>query len=185
MAYGGAQERYGVIPDLVAYGKAFGGGLPIGAFGGRADIMELVREDRLGAATYVWTASTLGGNPVSCAAANAALAIYRAPNTYTHLNSLGEYFRSALRRTLQDSGRPGQIIGDGPLAQIALTAAPVTDYRSLLTADRVKARAIMLALVGERIFLNPMGTKLYLSLAHDESACDEFCDRLTTVLRRI
>ena len=69
LAYGGAQEFYGVLPDLVAYGKALGGGLPIGAFGGRADIMAVVREDRLGRDRYVWVASTLGGNPISAGAA--------------------------------------------------------------------------------------------------------------------
>ena len=68
LAYGGAQEYYGVIPDLVAYGKALGGGYPIGAFGGRADVMDQVREDRLGGPDYVWVASTLGGNPISTAA---------------------------------------------------------------------------------------------------------------------
>ncbi len=62
LAYGGAQEYYGVIPDLVGYGKALGGGYPIGAFGGRSEIMDLVREDGLGSERYVWVASTLGGN---------------------------------------------------------------------------------------------------------------------------
>ncbi len=80
LAYGGAQEYYGVTPDLVAYGKALGGGCPIGAFGGRQDIMELVREDRMGEArqTYVWVASSTGGNPVSASAALATLGVLRA-----------------------------------------------------------------------------------------------------------
>jgi glutamate-1-semialdehyde aminotransferase len=73
LAVAGAQERYGVVPDLVAYGKALGGGHPLGAYGGRGDIMDIVREERLGGDEYVWTASTLGGNPVSCAAALALL----------------------------------------------------------------------------------------------------------------
>ena len=68
LALGGAQERYGVVPDLVAYGKAIGGGFPLGIYGGRADVLDLVREERMGRDDYVWTASTVGGNPVSCAA---------------------------------------------------------------------------------------------------------------------
>jgi glutamate-1-semialdehyde 2,1-aminomutase len=183
LAYGGAQEKYGVVPDLVAYGKALGGGLPIGAFGGRADVMDIVREDRANVEPdYVWTASTLGGNPVSCAAANAALSVYRAPGVYNHLNDLGEFFRESLRRALHDQGHTGQVIGDGPLAQIVFTDKPVFDYRSTIAGDRAKARAMMLALFEKDIFINPMGTKLYLSLAHDQDACREFVTRLRTVL---
>lgn len=186
LAYGGAQEKYGVIPDLVAYGKALGGGLPIGAFGGRADIMDIVREDKAGTdADYVWTASTLGGNPVSCAAANAALAFYRTPGTYDRLHALGEHFRDGLRKALRDTGHTGQVIGDGPLGQIVFSSEPVFDYRSTIKGNRAKARAMMLALFENDIFINPMGTKLYLSLAHDEPACTEFCARLARVLRTI
>ncbi len=185
LAYGGAQERYGVVPDLVAYGKALGGGMPIGAYGGRADIMELVREDRLGHRGYMWTASTLGGNPVSCAAALAALGVYRRPGTYERLFAMGEYFREGLRCELVHSGHPGQVIGDGPLAQIVFSTESMVDSRSMLSADRERGRAMMLALVEEGVFLNPMGTKLYLSLAHDEAVCDEFCRRLARVLARL
>jgi glutamate-1-semialdehyde 2,1-aminomutase len=182
MAYGGAQEKYGVIPDLVAYGKALGGGYPIGAFGGKAEILDRVREDRLGSAEYVWTASTLGGNPVSCAAASAALDIYRKPDTYTRLFALGEYLRDGMRRVTSSRGIPAHILGDGPLAQIAFIDGPVHNSRSLLKADRARARTTMLGLFQRGVFLNPMGTKLYLSLAHEESHIDEFCRRLAATL---
>ena len=87
LAYGGAQEYYGVVPDLIAYGKALGGGYPIGAFGGRTDIMEWTNEHRIGGSDYVWMASTLGGNPISTAAANAALGVFRQPGTYENTMS--------------------------------------------------------------------------------------------------
>lgn len=184
LAFGGAQEYYGVVPDMVAYGKAFGGGLPIGAFGGRADIMDLCREDAAGVREdYVWTASTLGGNPVSCAAARAALGVYRTPGTYQKLHGIGEYFRAGLRRTLADTGHIGQVIGDGPLGQIVFSAHPVFDYRTTIAGDRTKSRKMMLGLFERDIFINPMGTKFYLSLAHDEAACDEFFGRLKGVLK--
>jgi glutamate-1-semialdehyde 2,1-aminomutase len=93
LAYGGAQEYYGVVPDLVAYGKALGGGYPIGAFGGRRDVMDLVNEHHIGGDRYVWMASTLGGNPISTAAANAALTVLRRPRTYERLHALGHWFR--------------------------------------------------------------------------------------------
>lgn len=102
LAYGGAQEYYGVVPDLVAYGKALGGSYPIGAFCGRRDIMALVSEHMIGEERYVWMASTLGGNPVSTAAANAALSVLRRPGTYERLHALGERFRESLRTVLRE-----------------------------------------------------------------------------------
>ena len=114
LAYGGAQEYYGVVPDLVAYGKGLGGGYPVGAFGGRADIMELVREDRLGRDTYVWTASTTGGNPVSMAAARAVLRLLRGEGIYPRLHALGRYLRDGMERVLAERQQRAQVIGDGP-----------------------------------------------------------------------
>jgi glutamate-1-semialdehyde 2,1-aminomutase len=176
LAYGGAQEYYGVIPDLVAYGKALGGGLPIGAFGGRREIMDLVREDRFGQENYVWTASTLGGNPVSSAAAISALGVYRMEGAYATLHRLGRYLRDHLRQALNNRGIAAEVIGDGPLAQFVFTAETPRDYRSSRHTDSRLARRVMLELFSRGIFLNPMGTKLYLSLAHTEADCDEFGD---------
>ena len=182
LAYGGAQAYYGVVPDLVAYGKALGGGFPIGAFGGRGEVMDLVREDRLGRETYVWTASSLGGNPVSAAAARAALAVFAEPGTYDRLHRLGAYLRDGMRRVLAERGREAQVIGDGPLAQVVFTDRPVRDYRASRAGDAGAGRAVMLGLFRRGVFLNPMGTKLYLSLAHDEAACDDFLERFGEAL---
>jgi glutamate-1-semialdehyde 2,1-aminomutase len=176
LAYGGAQEYYGVTPDLVAYGKALGGGLPLGAFGGRRDVMSLVCEDRLGESDYVWTASTLGGNPVSAAAASAALAIYRADGVYEQLHRMGAYLRRLMQSVLEARGVAAQVIGDGPLAQVVLADGEPRDYRSSRHRDSATARRLMLELFERGVFLNPMGTKLYLSLAHDEAACDQFAE---------
>lgn len=184
LAYGGAQEYYGVVPDLVAYGKALGGGYPIGAFGGRADVMQLVCEDRLGREPYVWTASTLGGNPITCAAARAALRVLSQPGVYSRLHQLGRFLRDGMRRVLTDQGVPGQIIGDGPLAQVIFSTEPISDYRSTARSDRVRARAVMLELFRSGVFLNPMGTKLYVSLAHDETVCEEFLSHFAAALRQ-
>lgn len=187
LAYGGAQEYYGVVPDLVAYGKALGGGFPIGAYGGRADIMELVREDRLGTPSYVWTASSLGGNPISTTAAGAALAVFREAGAYEHLHATGTYLREGMRQVLRARGVAGQIIGDGPLAQVVFTSEeqPVLDYRATRGANVQANRAVMLGLFKRGVFLNPMGTKLYLSLAHDEAVCDAFLDRFDDALAAV
>ena len=185
LASGGAQEYYGVIPDLVAYGKALGGGYPIGAFGGRADIMGLVREEQLGQPGYVWVASTLGGNPISTAAARAALGVFAEPDCYQRLHDLGRYLRQGLGRVLNEHQDTAQVIGDGPLAQVVFSADPVFDYRSTKRGDSDKGRSLMLALFRRKIFLNPMGTKLYLSVAHTQSLCDMFLERFADALQAV
>ena len=187
LAYGGAQAYYGVVPDLIAYGKALGGGYPIGAFGGRRAIMDLVREERLGRQTYVWTASTLGGNPVSMRAASAALRVLKQPGMHEQLHTIGAYLRAGMQAVLEASGVSGQIIGDGPLAQVVFTSEtePVRDYRATQRGNRAAKRAVMLGLFERGIFLNPMGTKLYLSCCHDETVCNAFLDRFDDTLKAV
>ena len=181
-APGGAQQFYGVTPDLAAYGKALGGGFPIGAYAGRADLMDAVNEHRLPGPGYAWSASTTGGNPVSCAAALATLDLLCQPGIHDHLHQLGRDFRRRLVETLAHSPFPAQVLGEGPIAQIAFTPHPVTDHDSYLASDRVLGRKLMLGLVQRGIFLNPMGTKLYLSLAHTPTEIDGFCSALRDTL---
>ncbi|MEQ8848036.1 aspartate aminotransferase family protein [Botrimarina sp.] len=185
LAYGGAQERYGVTPDLVAYGKALGGGLPIGVFGGREDVMRLSSEHRHGKATYVWTASTLGGNPLSSTAALATLDVLGEDGVYDRLYAMGSHLRDGMRELLAERSIDACVLGEGPLAQIAFTDAPARDYRSSQHSDKAAARRLMLELFRRGVFLNPMGTKLYLSLAHDESVCDELLERLGGALDEV
>lgn len=183
-APGGAQEYYGVTPDLVAYGKALGGGFPIGAYGGRADVMEAVSEHRLPGPNYAWSASTGGGNPVTAAAANATLDILNEDGVYERLHAHGRRLRESMRGVLADAGESAQVLGDGPLAQVAFAEAPVTDHRSWRASDGARGRAVMLELLRDGVFLNPMGTKLYLSIAHDVAEIDAFADHFATALRR-
>jgi glutamate-1-semialdehyde 2,1-aminomutase len=181
LAYGGAQEYYGVRPDLATLGKALGGGHPIGVVAGRADIMDLVREDRMGDPRYVWFASSIGGNPISTAAACATLAELRRPNTYARLFSLGDRLRSGLEAIIKDAGIAAQVQGDGPLAAVVFTERAVVDYRTAHASNRELARAYLLGLFRRGIFLNPMSTKLYLSLAHTDADIERFLEaaRLT------
>jgi glutamate-1-semialdehyde 2,1-aminomutase len=147
--------------------------------------MDLVNEHRIGSDSYVWMASTLGGNPISTAAAGAALGVFRQPGTYERLHALGHDFRESLRKVLRERQIIAQVIGDGPLAQIVFSDRKVNDYRSTARGDKVRARKMMLGLFGRGVFINPMGTKLYLSVAHDEAICAAFCDRLDDTLAAI
>ncbi len=182
LALGGAQEYYGVAPDLVAYGKGLGGGFPIGAYGGRADVMDVVSEHRLPGPRYAWSASTTGGNPVSAAAALATLEILAEDGVYPRLHGAGAELRRLMSEVLDERGETAQVLGDGPLAQVAFTREPVTDHRSWKSSDRARGRALMLALLERDVFLNPMGTKLYLSLAHDDAALRSFAERFSDAL---
>jgi len=182
LALGGAQEYYGVTPDLVAYGKALGGGFPLGAYGGCAELMDVVSEHRLPGPRYVWSASTGGGNPVSATAALATIEVLSERGIYAGFHHAGAQLRRQMAEVLDAQGETGQILGDGPLAQVAFSAQPVTDQRSWLASDRARGRAVMLALLKAGVFLNPMGTKLYLSLAHDAKAIAEFGQHFANAL---
>jgi glutamate-1-semialdehyde 2,1-aminomutase len=144
--------------------------------------MEVVNEHRLPRPDYLWSASTTGGNPVSCAAALAFLDLMAEPGIYPRLHQLGQRFRQTLAHTFDQAGVPAQILGDGPIAQFALSSRPVTDQTSWLASDRARARLILLDLLRRGVFLNPMGTKLYLSLAHEEATLDRFAERLAQSL---
>jgi len=183
LAYGGAQQYYGVRPDLAALGKALGGGYPLGAVVGRADVMDLVREDRIGDDRYVWFASSLGGSAVSTAAGLAALAVLRTEGSYDQLFDAGARVRAGLGAALTDSGIEATVQGDGPLAAVVFTKGPVRDYRDTLGADRTRSRAFLLGLFRRGIFLNPMSTKFYLSLAHRREDIAAFLDAVRETLR--
>ena len=183
LALGGAQEYYGVSPDLVAYGKGLGGSFPIGVFGGRADVMEAVNEQRLPGPNYAWSASTTGGNPVSSAAALATIDVFSEPGFYDRLHAMGRQLREQLGQALAQVGETAQVLGDGPLAQSVFLDRPVQSHRDWLAADRKRGRAVMFELLRRGVFLNPMGTKLYLSLAHTEADLDEFTTHFAAALQ--
>jgi len=185
LAYGGAQEYYGVVPDLAAFGKAMGGGYPIAAICGRADILDLCTEDRMGEERYTWFASTLAGNPVSASASLATLRELRKPGTYDQLHGLGRQLREGFKKLLQELRISGQVLGDGPLCQVLFIEEPVRDYRTAFKANREKGRQFVLELFKNGIFLNPMGTKLYLSLAHTDEDLQKMLDISREALKKI
>jgi glutamate-1-semialdehyde 2,1-aminomutase len=185
LAYGGAQEYYGVVPDIAAMGKALGGGYPVGAIVGRADILDLCIEGNLGQDKYVWFASTLGGNPVTATAALSTLEELRKPGTYERLFKMGAILRDGFRSILSELDITAKVLGDGPLCALAFTGEDVVDYRSSFRADSSKARALVLGLFRNGIFLNPMSTKLYISLAHGTEEIEAIHSAGRKVLREI
>lgn len=168
LAYGGAQEKYGVIPDLATYGKAIAGGYPLAAVAGRRDIMDVTRPERRGKEPLAHLGGTMNGNPLAASAGLATLNVLQTEGVYDHLYRVTELLKDGLKQVAWAHGEKIQIVGEGPVFQIFFTDAAPGDYPAVLQSDRSRARQFGLNLFDEGIFLNP-GEKFYVSLAHDEA----------------
>lgn len=135
LAYGGAQEHYGVVPDLCALGKSMSGGHPITAVCGRADIMSQVDPARLATGDHVRQTGTFSGNPISAVASLATLQELRRDGTYDRLFATGGQLMEALRQLLRAAGIPAQVTGEPPAFEVWFTEQEITDFRSTLSAD--------------------------------------------------
>jgi len=172
LAWGGAQERYGVVPDLACYGKAMAGGYSLSAVVGRKELMELADPAHKARGKYCFLSGTLTGNPVACAAGLAALNVLGQAGVYDRLHELGQRLTDGLRRVGAARGVPLQALGDGPVLQVYFTDhQPLRNHRDLLHADRNKAVRFCHELIRRGIYCTP-GGKLYLSLAHSDADVD-------------
>jgi glutamate-1-semialdehyde 2,1-aminomutase len=138
LAYGGAQERYGVAPDLCAIGKSISSGFPFAATCGRADLLALLDPARRGRGDYVAYTGTYSGNSVSTAAALAAVRELKRPGTYERLYEIGVRLMDGLRDALRSAGVPAQLVGEPPAFEVWFSRDPVVDFRSSLAADRAR-----------------------------------------------
>lgn len=184
LAWGGAQEVYGVVPDLAAYGKIIGGGLPLAAVAGRRDVMELSNPRKKGAPDYVYASGTLSGNPLSAAAGLATLEVLRRPGAYARLQAVGEMVRTGLRDIAARLGIAAQVPGRGPLANIYFTADPVVDYRSSLKADSRLTQQLGRGLLHRGVLTN-LSAKIYLSLAHSDADVQQMLQAFEDSLREL
>jgi glutamate-1-semialdehyde 2,1-aminomutase len=174
LGYGGAQERYGVTPDLTALGKFVGGGLSVGAFGWRADIMSVFHPED-GATDH---SGTFNGNPATMAGGVATLdALDEA--AIAELNRLGERLRAGAREVAADHDRPLTVTGDGSMFQLHCTAGPVTDVRSATGADAFAD--LFLAMRNRGVFLAPRGMG-NLSTPMGDAEVDAFLEALDASL---
>jgi glutamate-1-semialdehyde 2,1-aminomutase len=163
LAYGGAQEYYGVVPDLCTLGKVIGGGFALAAIAGRAEIMAHFDKDKVGDENFLVQIGTLSGNPVAAAAGLATMAILRRPGAYEQIHATGRELMTALGELLKGAGIPAQISGEPPLFDVVFTDEPVRDYRGTLRgADKMRH---FNALLRERGILKGE-SKYYVSLAH-------------------
>jgi glutamate-1-semialdehyde 2,1-aminomutase len=164
LAYGGAQEYYGVVPDLCTLGKVIGGGFPLAAIAGKAEIMAHFDKSKVGDENYLVQIGTLSGNPVAAAAGLATMAILKRPGAYDRIHGTGRELMGALGSLLRQAGIPSQISGEPPLFDVVFSDQPVRDYRGTLAGDAALLRRFN-SLLRERGILKGE-SKYYISLAH-------------------
>jgi glutamate-1-semialdehyde 2,1-aminomutase len=168
IAYGGAQEKYGIAADLTCLGKIIGGGLPVGAYGGRRGLMEHVAP--LGS---VYQAGTLSGNPLAVAAGLATLKALRAPGVYARLDALGARMEDGLTRAAEKAGVALTVNRVGSMLTAFFCSGPVTDYETAKRADRERYARYFHAMLARGVSLAPSQFEAaFVSLAHTEADLD-------------
>ena len=166
---GGAQTRYGVSPDLTMLGKVIGGGLPVGAYGGRRDIMDMVAP-----AGPVYQAGTLSGNPLAMAAGIATLTALKQPGLWDRLEAATARLADGLGAAARDAGAPVQQTRVGTMFCTFFSDEPVYDWHSVAHSDTDRFARFFRALLEHGVYLPPSQYEAcFLSTAHDDEALDK------------
>lgn len=170
VAKGGAQEVYGVKPDLTTFGKIIGGGLPVGAFGGRREIMQVVAPSG-----PVYQAGTLSGNPLAMAAGFAALSYIRDhPEIYVQLEKSSKYLEEGFKRNLSYVGKNYALNRVGSMMCMFFTENPVNDFKSALSSDTVLYGKYFHEMLNRGVYLAPAQFEaLFISSVHNQDDLDK------------
>jgi glutamate-1-semialdehyde 2,1-aminomutase len=169
LAPGGAQQLYGITPDLSTMGKIIGGGLPVGAYGGREDVMNSVSP-----AGPVYQAGTLSGNPIAMAAGLAMLKYLKShPNVYDYLNEISSYIISGLKRQIEQKGLPYTINHVGSMFTLFFTSERVVNFSTAKTSDTALFGKYFQAMLKRGVYLAPSQYEaLFISAAIDEKVAE-------------
>jgi glutamate-1-semialdehyde 2,1-aminomutase len=181
LAPGGAQERFGVNPDLTCFGKIIGGGLPVGAFGGRADIM-----DRLAPLGPVYQAGTLSGNPLAMAAGIAALEELVSGGAYCLLEERAEQLEAGLKDAAKSAGVPMRFNGCGSMFCGYFTGEPVWNLADALRSDRERFNKFFHGMLDAGVYLAPSQFEAgFISTAHSTEDIEKTVRTAAAVLRQV
>ena len=170
LAFGGAQEWFGIEADLVTYGKIIGAGMPVGAFGGKREIMEVIAP-----VGHVYQAGTLSGNPVAMAAGLTQLKILKNhPEIYTHMSQMGEKLYEGMKELVKKYGKPWKVNHIGSLGCIYFTDQDVENYEDAKTSDTEEFARYFHYMLEHGIHLGPSQFEaMFLSNAHTEETTKE------------
>ncbi|TNF19766.1 MAG: aminotransferase class III-fold pyridoxal phosphate-dependent enzyme [Rhodobacteraceae bacterium] len=183
LAYGGAQERYGVVPDICTLGKIIGGGFPLAALGASAEIMQHFDKAAVGAEKWLMQLGTLSGNPVAAVAGLKTMEILRREGSYDRLRSIGRRLQEIQSEALSQAGIPHRICGDETLFDLYFTQDKCRDYRSARHDDPARNDTYNAVLREHGIFKAP--GKLYPSLAVTEADFDQTRAAVAAAVRAI
>ena len=185
IAWGGAQEQYGVVPDLATYGKAMSGGFPMAAIAGRAEVMAPLDARRTSRDKLAWASGTLNGNPVSATAGNVALDILAQPGIYDHLHHIGGRLRREIKAIGQGHGFPVQTPGEDAVFGVRFT--PLEHMRTWadhLTADKELGARWAIECLRRGLLVNP-NEKFYISIAHTDADVDRTLEIVDDAFRAL
>ena len=181
LARGGAQELYGVDPDLSCFGKVIGGGLPLAAVGGRRDIM-----DCLAPLGPVYQAGTLSGNPLAVTAGIETLKLMNAPGAYERLNEAGTRLADGLRKAVRDAGVQACVNQLGSMITVFFGVEQVRDYTSAVSCDTAMFARYFHGMLERGMYLPPSQFEAaFVSLAHGEAEIDETVFAATEVMQQL
>jgi glutamate-1-semialdehyde 2,1-aminomutase len=173
IALGGAQERYGVVPDMATYGKAVSGGFPLAILAGRADVMSVLDARTQPKSKVVWATNTLNGNPICTAAGVAALDALSQPGVYEHLHHIGGRLRAGIVAAGERHGFDVQAPGEDAVFGVRFNARrPLRNWLDLTTADKELGLRWALELLRRGLLVNP-NEKFYISIAHTDDDVDK------------
>ena len=182
LAYGGAQEHYGVQPDLTALGKIVGGGFPLGAVTGRRELMESYNASIVPPDSHVPQIGTLSGNPVAAAAGLATLKELRSTD-YDEFRAVGSHLKETLRRLLNEAEVPAQVSGVDTVFEVHFTDQPITDYRSTLSGSREVARLFSQTLLEYGVLKAP--DKFYVGMCHTQADVQQTVSAFEAAVARV
>jgi glutamate-1-semialdehyde 2,1-aminomutase len=181
VAYGGAQARYSIKPDITTLGKIIGGGMPIGAYGGSRELMQLVSP--LGP---MYQAGTLSGNPVAVAAGRATLSVLRNSSIYDDLEERSGEFETGVRAAAERHNVALTINRVGSMWTIFFTEGPVTDFDSANTSNREKFARFFHLMLAEGVYLPPSQLEAaFFSAAHAKKDIQQLVERADRVLKKV
>ncbi len=166
LAYGGAQERYGVMPDICTLGKIIGGGFPLAALGAKKEIMKHFDKDVVGSDKWLMQLGTLSGNPIASVAGLKTMEILRRPGQYNKLREIGKTLQEIQSKIFREQGIPYQIVGDETLFDVIFTNRKCIDYRSTKHDEISQANKYNKSLREQGILKAP--SKIYPSVAISE-----------------
>ena len=180
LCYGSSQELHGIRPDLTCLGKIIGGGLPIGAYGGRQEIMEMVSP-----AGPVYQAGTLSGNPLAAAVGLATLRLLRDGSSYTRLEERSLRLSNGLSRVAAKAGIPAVVNRLGSLLSLFLTDGPIVDYASAQRSDSGRYARFFSEMLAGGVYLAPSQFEaIFVSLAHGDEEIDRTIEIAEKAIQR-